>query len=88
MGDATDGINGLGGIGEVKANKILKNWIDGNIETFILCPYIDRKAKPARVGDNPLGLWSPRPWFESAAGYQPFLCALFFQTIQFYMHAM
>ncbi len=23
-----------------------------------------------------MGLWSPRPWFESAAGYQPFLSAL------------
>jgi len=41
MGDATDGINGLSGIGEAKANKILNNWIDGNIETFILNYYID-----------------------------------------------
>ena len=41
MGDSTDGINGLSGIGEAKANKILKNWIDGNIETFILNYYID-----------------------------------------------
>jgi 5'-3' exonuclease len=41
MGDSADGISALNGIGEVKAVKILKNWKEGNIETFILDYYIE-----------------------------------------------
>lgn len=41
MGDSTDGIAGLSGIGEAKAVKILKYWIEGTLESFILDYYID-----------------------------------------------
>jgi hypothetical protein len=26
-------------------------------------------SKPGRVGDNPVGLWTPRPRFEAGPGY-------------------
>lgn len=41
MGDSTDGISALNGIGEVKAIKILDKWGDGMLETFILDYYIE-----------------------------------------------
>ena len=41
MGDSTDGIAGLSGIGEAKAVKILKYWIEGTLESFILDYYVD-----------------------------------------------
>ena len=41
MGDNTDGIFALNGIGEIRAKKILENWQDGMLETFILDYYIE-----------------------------------------------
>ena len=41
MGDSADGVTALNGIGEIRASKILENWQDGMLETFILDYYIE-----------------------------------------------
>lgn len=41
MGDSADGIPALNRIGEARAAKILENWQDGMLETFILDYYIE-----------------------------------------------
>ena len=41
MGDSADGIPALNGVGEARATKILENWQDGMLETFILDYYIE-----------------------------------------------
>jgi 5'-3' exonuclease len=40
MGDSADGIPALNGVGEARAAKMLQNWQDGMLETFILDYYI------------------------------------------------
>ena len=41
MGDNSDGVFALNGIGTKRAEKILENWNDGNLESFLLDYYID-----------------------------------------------
>lgn len=41
MGDSADGIPALNGVGEARAAKMLQNWQDGMLETFILDYYIE-----------------------------------------------
>ena len=48
---------------------------DGNL---FIDSYEVKNGKPGRVGDNPVGLWTPRPRFEAGPGYLFLLDSIFY----------